>query len=111
MPLEKVCQKDTCSTPDKFPLNPVRFIGEGTGGTSGTMFKMVYESKKVATDMGKDSKINLGGHAIGKLKNHWTKFGIVHYHFRCVNEVSGNIRNSHAPKLNFPQMKIVGLNT
>ena len=81
MPLEKVCQKDIYSTPDKFPLNPVRFIGEGIGGTSGTSFKMVYESKRMA--MGANA-INLGGHATGLRNNHWTKFGIVHYHFRCV---------------------------
>ena len=87
MPLEKVCQKDIYSTPDKFPLNPVRFIG----GTSG-WYKMVYESKKMVTDMGKDSRINLGGHAIGKLKDHWTKFGIVHYHWRCVEIEAENCK-------------------
>ena len=74
MPLEKVCQKDIYSTPDKFPLRPVGFIGEGT-------FKMVYESKRMA--MGANA-INLGGHATGLRNNHWTKFGIVHYHWRCV---------------------------
>ena len=45
------------------------------------MFKMVYESKRMA--MGANA-INLGGHATGLRNNHWTKFGIVHYHWRCV---------------------------
>jgi len=60
------------STPDNFPLNEVK---------SEAGFKMVYDSKKMVTGA---SHINLGGHTIGVPNNHWTKFGILHYHNRCV---------------------------
>ena len=74
MPSEKVCEKDIHSTPDKFPLTPVHFLGTHD-------YKMVYESKGMV--MGAYD-INLGGHASKLHNDHWTKFGIVHYHSRCV---------------------------
>ena len=36
--------------------------------------------------------------------------GVLKYEHKFLSTVSENIRNSHAPKLNFPQMKILGLN-
>ena len=74
MPSKEVCKKDIYSTPEQFSLGPIHFAGNGH-------FKMVYESKQMA--MGR-TNINLGGHVKSINNTHWTKFGIVHYHFRCV---------------------------
>jgi len=74
MPLEEVCKKNTHSTPDNFPLNEVTRSAAG--------FKAVHDSKTMVTG---ESHINIGGHVNSNVpKNHWTKFGIVHYHQRCV---------------------------
>ena len=74
MPSKEVCKKDIYSTPEQFSLGPIEFVGN-------SYFKEVSESKQMA--MGR-TNINLGGHAHAVKNNHWTKFGIVHYHYRCV---------------------------
>jgi len=84
---EKVCKDDIHALPDKFPLGPIALAEN--------WFKMVYDSKEV--QMGR-SRINLGGHAFGDVPG-LTKFGIMHYHYRCVEievESSKQVLERHA---------------
>lgn len=74
MPSKDVCRKDIYSTPEKFPLGEIQFIGNG-------WFKAVYDSK---LPFGSERTITLGGHAFKVEDGRWTNFGVVHYHFRCI---------------------------
>ena len=65
MPSEKVCEKNIHSTPDKFTLTLVIFLGTDD-------YKMVYESKVMV--MGAYD-INLGGNDFNFHNDRWTKFG------------------------------------
>lgn len=80
MPSEEICKQNIYSTPDKFLLYNFSFVGDGP-------FKCVYNSrlpfKKKKEKTGRI--INLGGHGAHLVPlGNWTKFGIIHYHFRCV---------------------------
>lgn len=88
IPSREVCSKDVYSEPEKFPLSGVSFIGTGEK----SWFKAVFDSKIPITS------INLGGHANGVKAGIWTRFGIVHYHSRCLAievENSKRVLESH----------------
>lgn len=81
VPSKDVCSKDKYSTPEKFPLGEVEFIGNKHPNS---WFKAVFDSKLPFGSGGGGRTINLGGHANAVKAGRWTNFGVVHYHSRCV---------------------------
>lgn len=83
IPSEEICKQNIYSTPDKFLLGDISFIGDGAYA----YFKCVYNSRLPFRKKWNKSNrriINLGGHAHHVPLGNWTKFGIIHYHYRCV---------------------------
>ncbi len=82
---EEVCSEDIYAVADEFPLGTLDFIGD----TNKMFFKGVWMSSKIH-EMKFERKgepvqgMNLGGHAFNVRRGIWTDFGIVHYHYRCV---------------------------
>jgi len=75
IPDEQICSKDPYSTIDNFPHRNI--------GPAPENFKSVFDARTVGNGSGQD-KINLGGHVLNNIETEPTRFGVIHYHFRCI---------------------------
>ena len=73
IPSRRVCDDNNYATPDKFPLSEVLSVNQ----LGIPEFKAVYSSRHKFA-------VNVGGHAFGDEFSGSSSFGIIHYHFRCV---------------------------
>ena len=85
---KEICEVNPHASIEKFPLSPIV--------NADAHFKLVFDGRQVGRPDGKmESVINLGGHnAISGDPNsvEASKFGIIHYHFRCVEIEVENCR-------------------
>ncbi|CAJ1934919.1 unnamed protein product [Cylindrotheca closterium] len=72
LPSKEICQEDINSSPESFPLGPIRFAGDG-------IYKAVYKSGYLENGT---LSINLGGHVSTSNLIGYTKLAIFHFHLR-----------------------------
>jgi len=85
VPSEEVCKKNIYSTPEKFGLDDLHFIGTGPF----EYFKGVFDSRQPFNE---GRKVGLGGHAFKTRKGVWTEIGLIHYHRRCAEIEAENCK-------------------
>lgn len=74
-PDRKVCDLGQYSRIDNFPIGPIEPARLG--------YKQLFDARKIG--FGKEKLgINLGGHVAHPEATEMTRFGIIHYHFRCI---------------------------